>query len=302
MLLHTHHHGHDHGNDRGIFALAIGLNLAFVAIEIAYGLFANSIALIADAGHNLGDTLGLAAAALASMLATRLPSPTHTYGWRRGTILAALTNSALLLVAVGAIGVESFRRLATPGEIASGTVIIVAGIGILVNGGTALLFAAGRHRDLNLRGAFLHMAYDALISAGVVVTGLGIRITGWTWLDPIVGLLIAGAILYGSWGLLRDSLGMSLDAVPGNLRFADVRRFLLDRAGVSEIHDLHIWPLSTRETALTCHCVMPAGHPGDGFLVDLARDLRYHFRIDHATIQIEIHADIPCALEADHVV
>lgn len=284
------------------FLIGIGLNLVVVVAEGICGWLANSIALVADAGHNLSDVLGLAAAWTATVLARRRPSVTHTYGLRRGTVLAALTNAVLLLMAVGAIAFEALRRLIEPGEVASLTVMVVAGIGVVINGLTAWLFAAGRAHDINVRGAFLHMAYDALISVGVVVAGAVIMITGWMWLDPAVSLAIAGVILAGTWGLLRESVGMSLDAVPSNLSLDDVRAFLLRQPGVSEVHDLHVWSISTTETALTCHCVMRNGHPGDAFLVTVAQELRKHFGIQHATIQIEVHPDVPCALEPDHVV
>ena len=298
------HSGHAHApKDFGkAFAIGIALNLGFVVVEMVYGLLANSLALVADAGHNLGDVLGLVMAWVATVLARRAPSKTHTYGLRRGTILAALANAVLLLVAVGAILVEGVRRLVEPGDVASVTVMAVAAVGIAVNGITALLFASGRKGDINVRGAFLHMAYDALVSVGVVVAGAVILLTGWTRIDPLVSLAVAGVILWGTWGLLRDSVGMSLDAVPEGVKLDDVRTFLLQRPGVSAIHDLHVWPMSTTENAMTCHCVMLDGHPGDAFLVEVAHDLKVRFKIDHATIQIEVQENNACALEPDHVV
>ena len=299
------HAGHAHAAPKDFgkaFAIGIALNLGFVVIEVVYGLLANSIALVADAGHNLGDVLGLVMAWVATVLARRAPSKTHTYGLRRGTILAALVNAVLLLVAVGAILVEGVRRLIEPGEVASVTVMIVAAVGIAVNGVTAWLFASGRKGDVNLRGAFLHMAYDALVSVGVVAAGAVILVTGWTRIDPLVSLAVAGVILWGTWGLLRDSVGMSLDAVPEGVELDGVREFLLQRPGVSTIHDLHVWPMSTTENAMTCHCVMLDGHPGDAFLVEVAHELKERFKIDHATIQIEVHQNVACALEPDHVV
>jgi cobalt-zinc-cadmium efflux system protein len=299
------HEGHAHAvpNDFGkAFAIGIALNLGFVVIEVIYGLLANSIALVADAGHNLGDVLGLVMAWAATVLARRAPSKTHTYGLRRGTILAALANAVLLLVAVGAILVEGVRRLIEPGDVASVTVMVVAAVGIVVNGVTAWLFASGRKGDINLRAAFLHMAYDALVSVGVVGAGGLILLTGWTRIDPLVSLAVAGVVLWGTWGLLRDSVGMSLDAVPEGVELDGVRAFLLQRPGVSAIHDLHVWPMSTTENAMTCHCVMLDGHPGDVFLVNVAHDLRERFKIDHATIQIEVQENVACALEPDHVV
>lgn len=306
--------GHDHSNHAGhnrmpaskdfgvAFAVGTALNIGFVIVEAGYGLLANSMALIADAGHNLGDVLGLVMAWVATVLARRAPSQTHTYGLRRGTILAALANAVLLLVAVGAIVVEGVRRLIEPSEVASVTVMVVAGIGIVVNGVTAWLFASGSKEDINLRGAFLHMVYDAFVSLGVVVAGGVILLTGWTRLDPLVSLAVAVVILAGTWSLLRQSIGMSLDAVPIGVNPEEVSAFLTQQPGVTAIHDLHIWPMSTTETAVTCHCLMPGGHPGDEFLVHLAHELQERFGIGHATIQVEIQAHIPCVLEPDHVV
>jgi cobalt-zinc-cadmium efflux system protein len=307
-----HHDGHDHEHGVGhshapkdfgaAFAIGTSLNLGFVIVEVIYGLLANSMALVADAGHNLGDVLGLVMAWVATVLARRLPSQTHTYGLRGGTILAALANAMLLLVAVGAITVEGIRRLIEPGEVASVTVMVVASLGIVVNGVTAWLFACGRKGDINLRAAFLHMAYDALLSAGVVIAGGAILLTGWTQLDPLVSLAIAGVILVGTWNLLRDSVGMSLDAVPTGIKLVEVTAFLKQQPGVTAIHDLHIWPMSTTETALTCHCLMPDGHPGGEFLAVLADELKKRFSIGHATIQVEVDEHIACVLEPDHVV
>ena len=315
---HHHHDGHDldhdHDDEHGVrhghapkdfgaaFAIGTALNLGFVIVEVIFGLLANSIALVADAGHNFGDVLGLVIAWVATVLARRMPSQTHTYGLRSGTILAALANAMLLLVAVGAIAVEGVRRLIEPGEIAGAQVMAVAGLGIVVNGVTAWLFASGRKGDINLRGAFLHMAYDALVSVGVVIAGGVILVTGWTKLDPLVSLAIAGVILLGTWNLLRDSVGMSLDAVPTGINLDEVTAFLKRQPGVTAIHDLHIWPLSTTETALTCHCLMPGGHPGGEFLAMLADELKTRFGIGHATIQIEVDDHIACVLEPDHVV
>jgi cobalt-zinc-cadmium efflux system protein len=295
-------HGAVHRDFGTAFLLGIALNLGFVIIEALYGLIAHSVALVADAGHNLGDVLGLAMAWIAAILARRQPSATHTYGLRRGTILAALLNAMLLLIAVGAIAVEGVRRLIEPEAVASRTVMAVAAIGILVNGATAWLFAAGRKGDINLRAAFLHMSYDALISLGVVVSAGVIMLTGWTRLDALVSLAIAAIILAGTWTLLRDSLGMSLDAVPPGLKKAEVGSFLCAWPGVSAIHDLHIWSMSTTETALTCHLLMPGGHPGDQVLAQLAQELLDRYRIGHVTVQIETDVHTACALEPDHIV
>jgi len=316
MVEHEHHDhgGHDHAHGAGhahahaprdfgaAFAIGAALNLGFVITEVIYGLLANSIALVADAGHNLGDVLGLVMAWAATVLARRVPSRTYTYGLRRGTILAALANAVLLLVTVGAIAVEGVRRLIEPSEVASVTVMVVAAVGIGINGVAAWLFASGRKGDINLRAAFMHMAYDALVSAGVVAAGGIILLTGWTWLDPLVSVAIAVVILAGTWSLLRDSIGMSLDAVPAGIKPDEVGDFLRQQPGVAAIHDLHIWPMSTTETALTCHCLMPGGHPGDEFLVQLAYKLKERFSIGHATIQVEVDEDIVCGLESDHLI
>lgn len=314
MSNHTHHGKHRDGEHAGhahsavahdlraAFVIGIALNLGFVLLEVCYGLIAHSVALVADAGHNFGDALGLAMTWIAALLARRQPSATYTYGLRRGTILAALVNAMLLLVAVGAITVEGVQRLIAPQVVASRTVMAVAAIGILVNGVTAWLFAAGRRGDINLRAAFLHMSYDALISLGVMLSAALIMVTGWTRLDPLVSLAIAAIILAGTWTLLRDALGMSLDAVPPGLRTDDVGSFLRAWPGVAAIHDLHIWSMSTTESALTCHLLMPGGHPGDQALAQLAQDLQQRYRIGHVTVQVETDAHGTCALEPDHIV
>jgi cobalt-zinc-cadmium efflux system protein len=303
-----HRHFHTQGEKQatkpgyGIAPLTVGivLNLGFVVIEGIYGLLANSMALLADAGHNLGDALGLAIAWIAIALARREPSQKYTYGLRRGTILAALANAMLLLVAVGALTIEAIRRLGEPAEIASATVIGVAAAGIAVNGITAWLLAAGRKNDINLRAAFLHMVYDALVSLGVVVTGAVMWVSGWAWLDSAASLAIAAVILAGTWSLLRDSVSMSLDAVPAEVKLSEVSSFIEQQPGVASVHDLHVWPMSTTEIVLTCHCLMPGGHPGDEFLARIARELQERFNIGHATLQIEIHEDIECMLEPKH--
>jgi cobalt-zinc-cadmium efflux system protein len=301
---HAHEAGHSHAprNFGAAFAVGTALNLGFVVVETVYGLLANSLSLVADAGHNFSDVLSLGLAWTAAALARRAPSSTHTYGLRRGTILAALANAMLLLVTVGAIAVEGVRRVVEPGEVAGATVIVVAAVGIVVNGVTAWLFASGRKRDINLRAAFLHMTYDALVSLGVVIAGVVILLTGWMRVDPLVSLVVAVLILAATWSLLRDSLGMSLDAVPAGIIADEVGSFLKRQPGVSAIHDLHIWPMSTTETALSCHCVMPGGHPGDQFLVELAHELHQRYGIGHATIQVEVDERVACALEPDHVV
>jgi cobalt-zinc-cadmium efflux system protein len=284
------------------FAVGIGLNLTFVAVEFVYGVLANSVALIADAGHNLSDVLGLVIAWIASALTKRAPSSRYTYGLGGSSILAAVFNAVLLLVAVGAIAWEAVLRLFHPEPVASGTVMIVAAVGIIINGVTAWLFASGRKSDLNIRGAFLHMVADAAVSAGVVVAALLILFTGWFWLDPLTSLVIVGVIVWGTWGLLRDSLAMSVDAVPASIDPQAVRSYLSSCAGVAAVHDLHIWPLSTTENALTAHLVLPGGHPGDEFLLKAATELRQRFGIGHTTLQIEISEETACHLAPDHVV
>jgi cobalt-zinc-cadmium efflux system protein len=304
---HDHdHHGHGHGHahhrhgprpgERG-FALGVSLNLGFVGLEVAAGLIAGSMALLADAGHNLSDVLGLVLAWVAVRLARRLPSQRRTYGFHRGTILAALANAMLLLVAVGAIALESVQRLLAPEPVATGFMLWVAAIGILVNAGTALLFARGREADINRRGAYLHMLADAGVSAGVVAGALLIDATGWRWVDPVLGLVIAGVILVGTWGLLRESVDLAMDAVPAGIDPAAVGDFLAAQPGVREVHDLHIWAISTTETALTAHLVRPGAAADDGFLAALGGELKTRFAIGHATLQVECGDPAhPCAL------
>jgi cobalt-zinc-cadmium efflux system protein len=299
----THDHSHSHAPaDFGkAFALGIGLNIAFVILEAVFGVISNSMALIADAGHNLSDVLGLVVAWVASILARRRPTARYTYGLRGTSILAALFNAIFLLVATGAIAWEAVLRLFNPQPVAGVTGMAVAAAGIVINGFTAWLFASGRKQDLNIRGAYLHMAADAAVSAGVVVAGLIIYLTGWLWLDPLVSLVIAVVIIAGTGGLLRDSVAMSLAAVPAGIDPAKVRAMLAGQPGVSRVHDLHIWSMSTNEVALTAHLVVPSGHPGDGFLHDVAAELKAHHGIGHVTLQIEIDANA-CALAPDHVV
>jgi cobalt-zinc-cadmium efflux system protein len=298
-------HSHDHepkGHDLA-FAAGIVLNLAFVAIESVYGVLAHSMALLADAGHNLGDVLALALAWGASVLGRRGPSLRFTYGLGSSTILAALLNAMLLMLVVGGIAVEAVQRLMNPVPVATATVIWVALCGIAVNTATALLFLRGREYDLNLRGAFLHMAADAAVSLAVVLAGVGMLYTGWNWLDPAMSLAVAAVIVGTTWGLLRDSVNLSLHAVPPRIDTGEIRGYLVRQDGVAAIHDLHIWGMSTTETALTVHLVMPGGHPGDPFIARVADELRGHFAIGHATIQVETgDASHPCALEPDHVV
>ena len=300
------HAGHSHAPaDFGrAFAIGIGLNVAFVLVEAGYGLASNSLALLADAGHNLSDVLGLAIAWGAAALGKRGPSGRFSYGLKRASILAALLNAILLLVAVGAISLEAVQRFGSPQPVASVTVMIVAGIGIVINTATALLFASGRSGDINIRGAFLHMAADAAVSAGVVLAGLAILATGWLWLDPAASLLIAAVILWSTWGLLRDSVALSLDAVPRGIDRAEVHAHLAALPGVVEVHDLHVWPISTTQTALTAHLVRPAvagNDDDDAFLQSAAHSITERFGIDHSTLQIE-RGRADCALAPDHVV
>jgi cobalt-zinc-cadmium efflux system protein len=304
---HAHLHEHRHvysGADYGrAFAVGIVLNLTYVIAEATFGALSGSLALLADAGHNLGDVLGLALSWGAALLSRREPSGRFTYGLRSSSILAALANAIILLVVTGGIAWEALWRLSHPIPVAGGTVAWVAAAGILVNGATALLFARGRQRDLNLRSAFLHMAADALVTAGVVVAGIAIALTGLPWLDPAVSLIVSGVIVYGTWDLIRGAISLALDAVPEGIDADAVRTHLAAMPGVAAIHDLHIWGMSTTETAMTCHLVMPGGHPGDAALGRLARELEERFGIHHSTIQIELaDSDEVCALIPEHVV
>jgi cobalt-zinc-cadmium efflux system protein len=275
------------------FAIGITLNIVYVVAQVMFGLAAHSLALLADAGHNLGDVMGLFLAWGASILAQRRPTSRYTYGLRRSTILASLANAILLLVAVGGITWEAIRRFGRDEEVAGITVIWVAALGVVINGITALLFVAGRKRDLNIKGAFLHMAADAAVSAGVVLAGLVILISGWWWLDPMVSLLINAVVVWGTWGLLRDSLDMTMDAVPAGIDVPSVQDYLRSLPGIADFHHLHIWPLSTTETALTVHLVKPQPEGDDELIGTACRELSVRFRIDHATIQFERSGPIP---------
>jgi cobalt-zinc-cadmium efflux system protein len=283
---HAHRHAHRHATDRA-FAAGIALNLAIVVLEGVYGVAAHSMALLADAGHNLGDVLGLVLAGGAMFLARRRGTKRRTYGYRRLTMLAALANGILLLVAVGAIASESIRRLGAPREIAERPVIAVAALAIVVNGASALAFAGGTKRDLNVRAAFLHLASDAGISAAVVAGALVTLRTGWLWLDPALSLAVAAAILASTWSLLRRALDLVLDAVPEGIDIDAVRVYLAALPNVRGVHDLHVWPLSTTETALTAHLVMPNNTCEPTFLSNVCDELRARFEIDHATLQVD---------------
>lgn len=296
---HDHNHSatHDHGtpNNQGrIFILTILLNVAFVVLEFAYGFIANSTALMADAGHNASDVLGLLLAWGAVMLARKQPSQRYTYGLRSTSILAALANATLLLVASGAIALEAIQRFSQPPAVASLTVSIVAAVGIVINGLSAWLLRSGSKKDLNVRGAYLHMLADTAISLAVVVVGLAMFHTGWYWLDPSISLAIVLVIVIGTWDLLRDSLRLVLSAVPEQINAPAIDMYLRQLDGVTDIHDLHIWGLSTTETALTAHLVMPCGCPGDDFMDEVTQTLRKQYSIQHSTLQIEqgtsIHA------------
>jgi cobalt-zinc-cadmium efflux system protein len=313
---HDQAHGHDHAHAHGIgghghapstfgraFAAGITLNLLYVAAEAFYGVTADSLALLADAGHNLGDVLSLAAAWAASMLATRRPSARFTYGLGRSSVLAALANATALLVITGGIAWEAVRRLSDPAPASGVTIMVVAAIGIVINGLTAWMFMAGRHGDLNIKGAFLHMAADALVSLGVVVAGGLILLTGLAWLDPAISLVVSVVIVAGTWSLLRASIDLSLDAVPPGIDRAGVETYLNALPGIVEVHDLHIWGLSTTASALTVHLVCADEARRDILLPQVCLDIRRRFGIGHATIQMET-AELArlCELRSDQVV
>jgi cobalt-zinc-cadmium efflux system protein len=304
-MQHHRHAAHDHAHaDYGhAFAIGIVLNLLYVAAEAIFGVLSGSLGLLADAGHNLGDVLGLFLSWGAMVLARRRPSGSFTYGFRSSTILAALANAIILLVITGGIAWEAVRRLGHPVSVSAGTMIWVAAAGILVNGATALLFAARRPRELNVRSTLFHMAADTLVTFGVVVAGVAIAFTGWPWLDPAIGLLVSAVIVIGTWRLVKSAVRLALDAVPEGIDADAVRAHLLALPGVTGLHDLHIWGMSTTETALTCHLVIPTGHPGDAVLVRVAAELHDRFGIAHSTLQIELaDTDEACVLTPEHVV
>lgn len=299
---HQHSHAHGHGgaatqNWSGAFAAAIALNLGFTGLEFVYGFIAQSSALMADAGHNLSDVLGLVLAWGGALLARKAPDYRFTYGLRGSTLLAALANAMFLMLVCGAIGWDAIGRLANPPEVASTTVMVVAAIGVAINAASAWLFVKGSKGDLNIRGAFLHLVADAAVSVGVVIAALAILLTGWHWLDPVTSLAINAVIIYGTWGLLRQSLKLLLQGVPPHIDLREVEAELCGLDGVAGLHDLHVWAMSTTETALTVHLVMPGGHPGDRRLDDIAAFLRERFEIHHATLQVEHgHGDHACSL------
>jgi cobalt-zinc-cadmium efflux system protein len=282
-------HNNEHralGYDRA-FGIGIGLNVGFVIFEAAFGILSDSLALLADAGHNLGDVLGLLLAWGAHLLSARGPTRRRTYGWKSSTILAALLNAIILLVAVGGIAWEAIRRLSAPQPVVGLTIIYIAAIGVVINSATALLFVADREKDLNIRGAFLHMAADAGVSLGVVIAGVGILTVGWLWIDPVIGLLVAAIILIGTWGLLKDSVNLVLQAVPAGIDFDEVAKYLAQIPGVETVHDLHIWAMSTTETALTAHVVKPEPENDDAMLAQIRDEICDRFGIEHVTLQVE---------------
>ena len=294
-----HHHHADLGSQGQTFAVAIGLNSIFVVVEFVYGFIANSTALMADAGHNLSDVLGLLLAWGAAVFARKTPSGRFTYGLRSTSILAALTNAMLLMVACGAIAWEAILRFSQPHVVAGLTVSLVACAGIFINGLSAWLFVQGNKGDLNIRGAYLHMLADAAVSLGVAVAGVAMLYTGWYWLDPVVSLAIVAVIVAGTWGLLRESLQLAMSAIPAHIDAAAVEDYLRLCNGVTDIHDLHIWGMSTTESALTVHLVMQGGYPGDAFMDDIMCTLRERFHIQHSTLQVEQGTtDHACVLHA----
>jgi cobalt-zinc-cadmium efflux system protein len=294
---HGHHH-HDHApKDFGkAFAIGLVLNAGFVIVEVIFGLLGNSVALLADAGHNLGDVLGLVVAWVGVILSRRKPSARFTYGLGKSSILAALLNAMFLLVAVGAISWEAIQRMISPEPVATTMVMVIAAVGVLVNGVTAWMFASGRKGDINVRAAFVHMAADAGLSAGVVLAGFVIAMTGLFWIDPMMSLVLNAVILWSTWGLLKSATTMVLSGVPAGTDLKELRAFLLGLPGVTDVRDLHVWSLSTKDVALTCHLVMPAGHPGDAVLLEAAHELEEHFEINHPTFQIDVGREVSCPL------
>jgi cobalt-zinc-cadmium efflux system protein len=285
-MMHDHSHAHAPNSHDRAFALGIALNVGFVAVEAFYGWKVDSLALLADAVHNLSDVAGLVLAWGGAFAGRLRPDARHTYGWQRASILAAFVNALLLLVAMGALAMEAVQRFATPAPVAGLTIIVVAGIGIVVNSLTALLFMRGRERDLNIRGAFLHMAADALVSVGVVVAGILVLLLGWQWLDPAVSLAIAVVIVWGTWDLFRQSLHLLFDGVPESIDVDEVRAALLAQPGVAQVIDLHVWAMGTSRIALTAHLVVPERPVDDAFLRDASELLRHRFDIDHVTLQV----------------
>lgn len=301
---HNHSHGHNHGHSHApanygfAFGFGIILNTIFIIVEIIFGILGDSLALLADAGHNVSDVLGLIIAWIAVWLGKKSPTNKRTYGFKKSSILAALFNAVFLLVAIGAIAWEAIQRFSSPEPVAGKTVIIVAFIGIVINTVTALLFMSGRKNDLNIRGAFLHMAADALVSLGVVIAGFIILWTGWQWLDPLVSLVISIVILFGTWGLLNDSINLSLDAVPEGIDIIKIKDYFSGLPTILEVHDLHVWGMSTTEAALTVHLIRSEIDNNDELLQKLTKELHDQFSIEHATIQIE-KGSYSCSLQPE---
>ena len=311
---HDHDHHHDHGHAHGLghthapkdfnsaFAIGVFLNLALVIGQLVFGLVAHSLALVADAGHNFADVLGLLLAWWASRLAKSIPTKKHTYGFRGVSILAALANAILLIASMGAVAWEAIQRLQHPTEVNGHIVIWLAVLGIVVNTVSAFLFFSGRHDDLNVRGAFLHLISDAAVSVGVVIAGVAILWTGKLWIDPVMSLIIVVTILWGTWGLLRESVNLALQAVPENVDRDAVEKFLCSRPGVVSVHDLHIWGMSTTTVALTVHLLVKPAKVNDAFLAEICGALAHDFGIEHSTLQIESGDGPPCHLKPDHIV
>jgi len=297
-----HNHAHPPPKNYGTaFAIGTVLNIAFVIVEAIFGFLSNSLALIADAGHNLGDVLALLLAWGATHLADREPTRTMTYGLRRGTILAAFISALILLMTMAIVAWEAIWRFANPTSVSSTTIIIVAAIGVLINTITALLFFSSQHEDLNIKAAFIHMSADAAVSLGVVIIGIIIMFTSMYWLDPAISIFIVLAIVIGTWGLLRDSFNLAMDGVPKEIDPDAVKNFILEQEGVKDIHDLHIWAMSTTQVALTAHIVRDTHLLDDNFLHKLAKDLKEKYRIIHPTIQIESGSDNEaCELAHEH--
>ncbi|CAI3950272.1 Co/Zn/Cd efflux system component (CzcD) [Commensalibacter communis] len=301
---HTHSHSHAHGHHHvpksfgTAFAVGITLNLIYVIAEAAWGFWGNSLALLADAGHNLSDILALACAWIAAILGQKKPTDNFTYGYRRTSILASLTNAVILLIVTGGIILEAIERIFHPAPVAGWTVIIVAAIGVVVNGVTAMMFASGHKEDLNIKGAFLHMAYDALLSLGVVITGIIILFTNFNLLDPIISLVVSIVIIMGTWSLLKDSVTLAVDGVPTNINRKNVEQYLRALPSIVDLHDLHIWAMSTTETALTVHLVSNVDHRLDDFLSVTSQQLKDQFKIGHTTIQIELQHEAEICLLA----
>lgn len=297
-----HEHAH-HGAPGFLFAVGAGVNFAFVVVEVAFGIASHSVALVADAAHNFGDVLGLLLAWGATVLARRIPSTTHTYGLRKTTLLATLANAVLLLVAVGGVVWEALLRLRHPEPVHAAVVVAVAAAGVLVNGASALLFMRDRHHDTNVRAAFAHLAADALIAVGVGAAGAIVWLSGWQWLDPVTSLAVSAAVVTMTWSLLKDAVASVIDAVPDHVDYGLVREYLAQLPSVSEVHDLHIWRLSSTETALTAHLVLPWPDCAPTFLPDVCKELHDRFEIGHATLQVEAPGVAqPCALAPDDII